>query len=150
MRTGEPRPILKTPEDIYGYLAPIMCGLPREQFRVLCLNSRNALIADIQVAQGSITQCPVDPRDVFSAAITSKASAIILAHNHPSGDPTPSVADLELTRQLVQGAHLFCIRVLDHMVFGDWSFSSLARRGDLSSIGFEVKENKWHAHGGQR
>lgn len=148
MRNGETRPLLKTPEDIYAYLAPTLCGLQREQFRVLCLNSRNALIADVQVARGSITSCPVDPRDVFHAAITAKATAIILAHNHPSGDPTPSVADLELTRQLVNGANLFCIRVLDHMVLGDWAFSSMARRGDL--VVEEPKENRWNARGGQR
>jgi DNA repair protein RadC len=149
MRNGETRPILRTPEDIYAYLAPSLCGLQREQFRVLCLNSRGALTADIQVAQGSITSCPVDPRDVFHAAITAKATSIVLAHNHPSGDPTPSFADLELTRQLVSGAQLFCIRVLDHMVFGDWAFSSIARRGDLGAA-MELKEIKWQAHGGAR
>lgn len=148
MRTGETRPILRTPDDIYAYLAPTLCGLQREQFRVLCLNSRNALIADVQVAQGTITSCPVDPRDVFRAAINAKATGIILAHNHPSGDPTPSVADLELTQQLMGGANLFCIRVLDHVVLGDWAFSSMARRGDLLRI--EAKESAWNGHGGAR
>lgn len=147
MRAGEARPILRTPEEIFRYLAPSMCGLQREHFRVLCMNSRNALVADVQVAQGSTTSCPVDPRDVFHAAITHRASAIILAHNHPSGDPMPSVADLELTRQLIQGAALFCIRVLDHIVIGDWAYQSLALRGELL---FERTETKWNARGGGR
>lgn len=148
MRNGETRPVLASPEDIYDYLAPTLCGIPREQFRVLCFNSRNALVADVQVAQGSTTSCPVDPREVFQAAVLAKASGIVLAHNHPSGDPTPSVADLALTEQLVKGAALFCIKVLDHLVFGDWSFVSMARRGQLGGLSLERKELQWHSGGG--
>ena len=148
MKSGETRPILSSSDEIYAYLAPTLCGIQREQFRVLCLNTRNALVADVQVAQGSTTSCPVDPRDVFQAAVLAKASAIVLAHNHPSGDPTPSVADLQLTEQLVKGAELFCIKVLDHLVFGDWSYTSLARRGQLSGLNLLRKELQWHSDGG--
>lgn len=131
-RPGESRPTLKTPADIYDYLAPTLAGKSREEFWVLALNSRNVLIRAERVAQGSTTSCPVDPRDVFSVAVTHKASGIILAHNHPSGDPTPSGADIQLTNQLVKAADYLCVKVLDHLIIGDWNYASMASRGDLS------------------
>jgi DNA repair protein RadC len=137
MRPGESRPLLRTPEEIFRHLAPTLCGLRREVFHVLCLNSRNALVADVRVAQGGINACPVDPREVFHAAICHKASAVVLVHNHPSGDATPSDSDVQLTRQLVQGARLLCIRVLDHLVLGDWTWSSMAQSGLMARLNAE-------------
>jgi DNA repair protein RadC len=108
-----------------------MAGLRKEEFHVLCFNARNVLLRDACVAEGSSDACPVDPREVFSAALASRASAIVLAHNHPSGDPTPSEADIALTRQLVEGSHLLAIKLLDHIVVGDGTYSSLLERGLL-------------------
>ena len=116
MSTGDRRPVLKTPEEIFKQLAPQLCGLRREVFHVLCLNSRNVMLANVRVAQGGVNACPVDPREVFHAAIRHKAAAVVLVHNHPSGDPSPSDSDLQLTHQLLQGARLLCLRVLDHLV----------------------------------
>lgn len=146
MRPGESRPLLRTPEEIFQHLAPTLCGLRREVFHVLCLNSRNALVADVRVAQGGINACPVDPREVFHAAICHKASALVLVHNHPSGDASPSDSDVQLTRQLLQGARLLCIRVLDHVVLGDWTWSSMAQTGLMARLNAEV-EGTW---GGDR
>jgi len=137
MRPGKSRPLLRTPEEIFQHLAPSLCGLRREVFHVLCLNSRNALVADVRVAQGGVNACPVDPREVFHAAICHKASALVLAHNHPSGDASPSDSDVQLTRQLVQGARLLCIRVLDHVVLGDWTWSSMAQTGLMARLNSE-------------
>lgn len=85
LRAEEPRPRLRTPREIADYLSPSMAGLRREVFHVLCFNSRNVLVRDVRVAEGTANACPVDPREVFSAAISARASGIVLSHNHPSG-----------------------------------------------------------------
>lgn len=133
-RPGESRPVLTTPEDIYAFLAPELAGKGREEFWVLALNSRNVLLRAERVAVGSATSCAVDPRDLFAVALATKAAGIVVSHNHPSGDPTPSRADIELTRQLMRGAELLCIRFLDHIIIGDWQFASMAKRGDLADL----------------
>jgi DNA repair protein RadC len=76
-----------------------------------------------------MNSCPVDPREVFAAAIAARATAIVLVHNHPSGDPEPSAVDFALTAQLAEGGRILAIRVLDHVVIGDGSFVSLLERG---------------------
>lgn len=119
---------LRTPHEIYRYLAPRLASLRKEVFHVLCFNGRNVLLRDVRVAEGSGTACPVDPREVFAAALSSRATAIVLAHNHPSGDPEPSDADLTLTRQLCGGAQLLNLGVLDHLVLGDGTYASMLER----------------------
>jgi DNA repair protein RadC len=143
MSTGDRRPVLKTPEEIFKQLAPQLCGLRREVFHVLCLNSRNVMLANVRVAQGGVNACPVDPREVFHAAIRHKAAAVVLVHNHPSGDPSPSDSDLQLTHQLLQGARLLCLRVLDHLVLGDWTWSSMAQSGHLHRLGGGWEDGAW-------
>ncbi len=129
--SGEARPRLSTPSELYRYLRPRLGLQRREQFHVLCFNSRNVLLRDAQVASGTMNACPVDPREVFGAALTARATAIALAHNHPSGDPEPSLLDLALTRQLAAGARLLGLRLLDHLIVGDGAFTSLRQRGQL-------------------
>lgn len=128
-RARDARPKLRTPREIYNYLAPNMGALRREVFHVLCFNPRNVLLADVRVSTGTANTCPVDAREVFAPAILSGASAIVLAHNHPSGDPEPSAQDLSLTLQLVQAAKTLALKVLDHMVIGDGVYVSLMERG---------------------
>ncbi len=125
----ETRPRLSSPSEIHAYLAPSLSGLSREVFHVLSFNSRNVLLCDVRVAEGSIAACPVDPREVFAPALARRAAAIVLAHNHPSGDAEPSALDLQLTRQLCQGGRVLGIRVLDHLVVGDTGYCSLLERG---------------------
>jgi DNA repair protein RadC len=132
MRAEETRPKLSSPRDIYDYLVPVLSTLRREKFHVLAFNSRNVLLSDTCVARGTANTCPVDPRDVFSAALDARATAVVFAHNHPSGDPSPSTQDVSLTQQLVKGASLLGIRVLDHLVIGDGAFVSFAERGLLA------------------
>ncbi len=91
---------------------------PREQFRVLYLDRRNVLMRDEMVAAGTVDHAPVYPREVIRRALELSASAMILVHNHPSGDPTPSRADIEMTRQIVEAARVFNLQVHDHLVIG--------------------------------
>jgi DNA repair protein RadC len=81
------------------------------------------------VAKGSTSHCQVDPREVFAPAVAARASAVVLVHNHPSGDPEPSQLDVTLTLQLRDAGRALCIRVLDHLVLGDRGYVSLAQRG---------------------
>jgi DNA repair protein RadC len=130
-RTTERRPRLRSPREIYAYLAPTLSALRREVFHVLCFNPRNVLLADVRVAEGTMDTCPVDPREVYAAALAARASAIVLAHNHPSGDPEPSLQDISLTMQLAEAGQLLGIKVLDHLIVGDAAYVSLMQRGKL-------------------
>jgi DNA repair protein RadC len=129
----DPRPRFSSPADLYRYLAPHLEGLRREVFHVLCLDASKRLLLDHRVTEGSIDQCPVDPRDVFAVALASRASALILAHNHPSGDATPSALDRQLTARLVAGAALLQLHILDHIIVADGQYVSFLERGLLSS-----------------
>ena len=130
-RSTEQRPRLRTPADLYRHLRPTLSLQRREAFHVLCFNARNVLLHESRVAEGSVNACPVDPREVFASALLCRASAIAVAHNHPSGDPEPSSLDVLLTRQLAAGARLLGLRLLDHLVVGDNAFVSLRERGLL-------------------
>ena len=127
----EKRPTLSTSESVFRFLAPRLQGLRREEFHVLYLTPRNALVRAAKVAEGSDSSCPVDPREVFSIALSTHAAALIFAHNHPSGDPEPSSEDLSLTAQLVEAAGLLGISVLDHVIFGAPGYVSFLERGLL-------------------
>jgi len=131
LRTTELRPRLSTPEAVYQYLLPKLGGLSREVFVVLSFDNRNTLLDDTRVAEGTQVNCPVDPGEVFRAALRSRATAVVLAHGHPSGDATPSANDVALTRQLHAGGKLLGIRVLDHLVLGDGCYVSMQQRGDI-------------------
>ncbi len=134
-----------SPRELHAYLAPRLAGLRKEVFHVLAFNTRNVLLADVRVAEGTNTACPVDPREVFATALSRRAAAIVLAHNHPSGDCEPSEQDLQLTRQLCQGGHVLGVRVLDHMVLGDGGYCSLLERGWMPA---PAEVASWSAHGG--
>jgi DNA repair protein RadC len=128
----ERRPRLVTPQDIYNFARHHLLGVRREEFHVLCLNSRNVLIRSVRACEGSVDQCQVDPRETLAPAVACRATAIVLVHNHPSGDPEPSVNDVALTRQIRDGARLLCIRLLDHLVIGEKGYVSMLTRGLLN------------------
>jgi DNA repair protein RadC len=106
-----------------------MEGLKREVFRIALLDAQNGLLLDRVISQGTLSASLVHPREVFKPAILESAASVILLHNHPSGDPTPSREDIRLTRQLVECAHLLDLRIHDHVVIGHGRFVSLAERG---------------------
>jgi DNA repair protein RadC len=118
----------KRPDQVAGYLQPIMGNLKKETFRTLLLNTRNQLIRCDLVSLGTLNASLVHPREVFKPAIEVSAASVILAHNHPSGDPEPSREDLLLTKRMVQAAELLGIDVVDHVIITATSFVSLKER----------------------
>jgi len=112
-------PYLSRPERIAEYFAPIVNGLEVEKFWVVCLNRKNRLMKRVEVTSGTATNSLVHPREVFRESIRHSASAIACVHNHPSGDPTPSAADIQVTRQLREAAKTVCIDLLDHVIVGN-------------------------------
>lgn len=111
-------PMLDTPERVAEALREPNRLYAVEHFQIVCLNTRRRLIAVENIAQGILDQVIVHAREVFSVAIARRASAIILVHNHPSGDPSPSDADIRVTRDLIRAGQLLKIEVLDHIILG--------------------------------
>lgn len=111
-------PLLDTPERIADLLREENRAYTVENFQVVCLNSRRRLIGVQNVSQGTLDMVHVHPREVFRTALARNASAIVLVHNHPSGDPSPSEADIRVTRDLVRAGQLMRIEVLDHVILG--------------------------------
>ncbi|MHB8523730.1 MAG: RadC family protein [Limisphaerales bacterium] len=111
-------PVLDTPERIADYLRENNRVYAVEHFQVVLLNTRRKLIRVAEISQGTLDTILVHPREVFKTAIAANASAIVLVHNHPSGDPTPSEADIKVTRDLIRAGQLLKIEVLDHVVLG--------------------------------
>ena len=122
-------PTINCPQDVYDLLGPEMKGLAQEQLRVMLLNTRNKVMAQRIVYQGNVNSSIVRPAEVFRAAIVESAPSIIISHNHPSQDPTPSPEDVSITRDLVQGGKLLGIDVLDHIVIGGSGYVSLKEKG---------------------
>ncbi len=111
-------PLLDTPERIAELLREESRPQEVEQFRVVLLNTRRRLIGVDTISQGTLDTILVHPREVFKRAIAGNASAVVLVHNHPSGDPTPSEADIKVTRDLIRAGQLLKIEVLDHVIIG--------------------------------
>jgi DNA repair protein RadC len=130
-RTPGQRVILSGPEEVYAAFAPLMEDLKREVFRIALLDAQNGLLRDRIVSEGTLSASLVHPREVFKPAILESAASVILLHNHPSGDPTPSREDVRLTRQLVDCAHLLDLRIHDHVIIGRGRFISFVRQGIL-------------------
>ena len=123
------KPVLSSWSAVLGYCRTAMAELPREQFRVLYLDKKNRLICDEVISDGTVDQTPVYPREVVRLALARHASSIILVHNHPSGDPTPSRADIELTREIIAAARALDISVHDHLIIARGATTSLKAQG---------------------
>lgn len=117
--------------QVYEHFFPRLRGEKQERFICVLLDAKNRILREVTVSSGGLTSSAVNPRDVFRHAVTESASAIILVHNHPSGDPTPSAADMELTRRLKKAGDLMAIRVLDHVVVAEEGYVSLADEGRM-------------------
>ena len=122
-------PTIKSPRKVADLLMGRLRFLDREHFFVILLSARNQPLGVEQVSIGHLTASLVHPRELFKAAIQKSAAAVILAHNHPSGDPAPSQEDLLLTRRLREGGELLGIEILDHIIFGDNKYTSLKEKG---------------------
>ena len=121
-------PTINCPQDVHSLLGPEMSALAQEQLRVLLLNTRNQVMGQRIVYQGNVNSSVVRPAEVLRPAIIDCATSIIIAHNHPSGDPTPSGADVSITRDIAEGAKLLGIDLLDHVVIGGDKWVSLKER----------------------
>jgi DNA repair protein RadC len=102
----------------------------KEYFMAIHLDGKNKIVAVDMVSQGSLNQSIVHPREIYKTALLSSAAALILIHNHPTGDPTPSTDDMTITRRLVEAGELLSIKILDHIIIGD-TYYSFAERGHL-------------------
>jgi DNA repair protein RadC len=123
--------VIHSPQDVWRYLSPEMSYLQKEHFVCLFLNTKNHVIAKETISIGSLNAAIVHPREVFRAAIKRAAASIICAHNHPSGDPSPSREDIDLTRRLVEAGTIIGIEVLDHVIIGQERHGSLKEQGLL-------------------
>jgi DNA repair protein RadC len=133
------RNILNNSRDLFGYLQHTLGHKQRERFQVLFLDAKNNLLTSETLFEGTLTASSVYPREVIGAAIRHNAAALICAHNHPSGDPTPSPEDLALTRQLVFAARVMGITVHEHIVVGHDRYFSFADRGHMARLNREYE-----------
>lgn len=117
-RGGAERPVLDSAEAIFSAFGAEMQAMNREVLKVLLLDTKLRLLRAEDIALGSLNECIAHPREVFRPAIVHSAYAMVVLHNHPSGDPTPSRADLQLTRQLGEASRLLQINLLDHIILG--------------------------------
>lgn len=134
VREGSNRTDCKTirgPEDAYEIARQKLDTSPCEKFLVILLNTKNMVLGTSIVSSGTLNASLVYPREVFQRAILSNAAAIIVAHNHPSGNTSPSQEDLSITKKLIESGKILDIPVLDHIIIGDYSYVSLKEKGLL-------------------
>ncbi len=123
---------VRCPQDVFDLLAPEMEALPQEQLRVVLLNTRNRVLDVVTVYQGSVNAAAVARMaELFRDAVIANAPNVILAHNHPSGDPSASPDDVKLTKDAAQAAEILSIDLLDHVIIGDGRFVSLKEEGAM-------------------
>jgi DNA repair protein RadC len=132
MRGTGARPDFSAPEAVHKWLAPRLVHLQKERFIALALDSKNRLMREITVSEGDLNSSIVHPREVFRPLIAMSAGAVIFVHNHPSGDPTPSQRDVDVTQRLRQVGDLLGIKVLDHVIVATAGFYSFQSHGFLA------------------
>jgi len=126
---------LSSSRDLFKHFHPLMRDVKHELFKVILLDAKNTVLKEQTVSEGSLTLSIVHPREAFSAAVRESAAAVIFLHNHPSGDPTPSPEDRQLTDRLVAAGRVLGIRVLDHVILGEHRYVSFADEGWLKEAG---------------
>jgi DNA repair protein RadC len=139
LRGASERPRLTTPRQIARHLLPQFGASAVEQFGILMLDTKSQVIRVKIVSIGSVDQTIVHPREVFREAATASAAAIVLFHNHPSGDPTPSGDDIALTKRLADAGEIMGIEVLDHVILGDRRYFSMREAGGVALARLQSK-----------
>jgi DNA repair protein RadC len=130
MIKAEPRPSVHNSDDVVAILRDEFLKSDREKLVCVMLNAKNSVIGIDIVSVGSLTESIAHPREIFKSAILKNAAAIILSHNHPSGDPTPSREDIQMTERVAKAGEILCIKLLDHVIIGEhgtYSFSNAGR-----------------------
>jgi DNA repair protein RadC len=120
---------INSPGSIAAIYMEEMRYLKQEHFKIVLLDTKNQILCDKDITKGSINSSIVHPREVFNYAIKKSAAGIIMLHNHPSGDPSPSKEDIEVTQRMIQAGDLIGIRILDHLIIGDGQYVSLKEKG---------------------
>lgn len=120
---------VSTPEDVVALMQPVLIGRDREAFYCICLDTKNRVRKVVEVSVGSLNASIVHPRELFKEAVLVSAASVVVCHQHPSGDSTPSGADIQLTRRLVKAGDVLGIEVLDHVVIGGDEHASLRDLG---------------------
>lgn len=120
---------LTSPDAVASFLYSFIGDEPQENFVVISVSSKGDILNATKIAIGTVNQAIIHPRDVFRTAVMSNASSIIIAHNHPSGDPTPSKNDIDVTHMLLEGAKVLDIQILDHIIVGYDRYYSLKEKG---------------------
>ncbi|SDZ74536.1 DNA replication and repair protein RadC [Desulfuromusa kysingii] len=116
-------------QEVFHHFHERLCDYRKEVFLALLLDTKNRLIKEVQISEGSLSASIVHPREVFAPVLKESAAAVLFIHNHPSGDPTPSREDIEITERLKKVGDLMGVRVLDHIIIGNGDYVSLADRG---------------------
>jgi len=124
---------VRSPADVHRHFHPLLRDVPHERFLVVLLDGRHRVMGEVVVSQGTLTASLVHPREVFRPALREAAAAVILVHNHPSGDPAPSREDREITQRLARAGEILGVRVLDHVIVAEQGFCSLREAGDLDA-----------------
>lgn len=135
--TVPPRVPLSGAALVHAVMAPVLRGLEREQFHALLLDTKHRLVRQVRVSEGTLSTALVHPREVFAPALREAAAALVVVHNHPSGDPEPSAQDLEVTLRLVQVGALVGVPLLDHVVIAGERWISLRERLRWDATGAE-------------
>jgi DNA repair protein RadC len=134
LRDPDERPQLLTPRDAAFFLLPEFGARPVEHFGVVLVDTRHRVLKTSLLTVGTLDRSVVHPREVFREAAAARAAAVILFHNHPSGDPTPSADDEALTRRMLAAGEIMGIEVLDHVVLAGTKYASVRERGRLASL----------------
>lgn len=119
------------PEDVYDYASPIIEGKDKEHFAVILMNIKNHILSMPIISIGGLAVSVVDAREVFKESVKNNAASIIMVHNHPSGDPTPSKEDILITRRMIEAGKIMDIPVLDHVIIGNNRYTSLKETGHI-------------------
>ncbi|MDY6916407.1 MAG: DNA repair protein RadC [Chloroflexota bacterium] len=130
---SEERAVVRSPQDVANLLMPEMGFLDQEQLRVILLNTKNQVVGVSEVYRGNVSTSMIRSSEVLREAVRQNCPAVVVVHNHPSGDPTPSPEDTEVTRQIVAAGKTLDIEVLDHVIIGDQRYVSLKEKG----LGFD-------------
>ncbi len=120
-----------SPQQVFEHYHYTYRDRRKEYFLAVLLDGKNRVLREVQISEGSLNQSIVHPREVFSPAVRESAAAIILIHNHPTGDPSPSREDIDITRRLKEAGELMGVRVVDHIIIGDGTFLSFVAQGML-------------------
>lgn len=126
---GKSKPVVKTPEEAYNELKGKSRDQKKEHFWAILLDTRNQVIKTVEISIGSLDTSIVHPRELYKEAIAASASSVIIAHNHPSGNPEASQDDIQLTRRLIEAGTIMGIEIVDHIVIGEGKFISMKREG---------------------